>query len=137
MALFNSKKDNNNELEFNSKIDCIIDSDTTFSGELESTGSMIINGILKGNKLIAKGSLTIGETGAVDADIETHDIKIAGIVNGNINAKAKIEITQQGRLYGDIRSQRLQIIDGGIFEGTCAMGVVKEEIKPALLMEKI
>lgn len=134
MALFSNKKTDSN-IESTSKIDCILDVDSVFAGELESTGSIIINGTLRGKKLMAKGNIIIGESGLVEANIETHDIKISGAVNGNIHAKNKIEISQNGKLYGDIHSQRLQIIEGGVFEGLCAMGVVKEEVKPTLALE--
>ncbi|MBI4649889.1 polymer-forming cytoskeletal protein [Candidatus Desantisbacteria bacterium] len=136
MALFNNKK-NDDAFDSPSKIDCILDIDTIFTGELESTGSVIINGVLRGKRMIARGSLTVGEAGSVEADIEAHDIKISGIINGNITVKNKVEITQKGKLYGNLKSQRLQIIDGGIFEGSCAMGVVKEEIKPTLELENM
>ncbi|MBI5208085.1 MAG: polymer-forming cytoskeletal protein [Candidatus Firestonebacteria bacterium] len=136
MALFNNKKhDTGSDSPY--KIDCILDTDTVFTGELESIGSIIVNGVLRGKKVIAKGNLIIGETGFIEANVEAHDLKISGTINGNIQCKNKIEITDKGKLYGNIHSERLQIIEGGIFEGACAMGVIKEEIKPPLELENV
>ncbi len=137
MAFFNNKKIEMTS-ESISKIDCILDVDTVFLGELESNGSVIINGCLKGKKLIARGNLVIGETGKVEVNsLKVNNVKVSGQILGNVTAKNKIEITEKGKIFGNIHSQRLQIIEGGIFEGTCSMSVVVEEIKPTLELENV
>jgi cytoskeletal protein CcmA (bactofilin family) len=48
-------------------------------------------------------------------------------VYGNIEAASRFEIHSTGKLYGNIRTAKLQIADGVVFEGTCEM--IKSDIK--------
>ena len=78
--------------------------DGTFSGEIESSGTLIV-----------------GETATVKAQIHVADMIISGEVNGDIVAENKIEISVPGKLFGNIQTPRLVIEEGVIFEGKCRM----------------
>ncbi len=66
----------------------VLDVDASMQGTMVFKDPVIlrINGKFEGS-LTTRGNLTIGENAVVDADIEGDDITIAGVVNGNINAK--------------------------------------------------
>jgi cytoskeletal protein CcmA (bactofilin family) len=44
-----------------------------------------------------------------------------GAVHGNIEATDRLEIHENGKLYGNIRTAKLKIADGVVFEGKCEM----------------
>jgi cytoskeletal protein CcmA (bactofilin family) len=48
-------------------------------------------------------------------------LKVAGVLKGNITATGTLEITDTGRLTGDVEVGKLIIIDGAIFQGQCTM----------------
>ncbi len=95
-------------------------SETFLKGDLKFTESMRIRGRFHG-KISAGGFLYI-ETGAeIEADIFVHDVVIDGTVRGNIEARGVIEMLENARVYGNVRSQKLRIADGVVFEGRCEM----------------
>jgi len=113
MAIFKKNADLN-------RLDTLIGNGTIFDGTLTSKESICVEGLVKG-KIICEGSVIVGEKGRVDADIFADTIVLGGEVNGNISAKTRLEITTSGKLRGDIRTGRLIIAEGVIFEGKCQM----------------
>jgi cytoskeletal protein CcmA (bactofilin family) len=94
--------------------------DTEFYGDLTFEKSLQINGYFEGE--IASGDfLVIGEKATVKANIKANTVIIKGTVHGNIEAKDRIEIQSDGKLFGNIRTSKLIIADGVVFEGKCEM----------------
>ena len=46
---------------------------------------------------------------------------IGGYVKGNVEAKENLELLSTGQLFGDIKTAKLKIADGVVFEGKCEM----------------
>ena len=65
----------------------------------------------------------------IKANIKAKSVIINGTVHGNIEADSKLEIMPNGKLYGNIRTQKLKIADGVVFEGNCEMIKGKAEPK--------
>lgn len=101
-------------------VDTTFDKLTDFEGTLAFQHSLKVNGRFKG-KISTPGFLYIGETANVEADIEADIVILEGTVKGNILAHSKIEMMATGKLYGDLKTAKLQISDGVIFEGNCTM----------------
>lgn len=81
----------------------------------------MIRGKFDGN-IEAKGSLYIADTAEVKAGtIKALNIVIAGTVNGDIEATDKIEMHSTAKVRGNIRTLKLRIADGVLFEGNCEM----------------
>lgn len=72
-------------------------------------------------KLDTKGTLTIGQTAVVDANIHGENIIIAGKVKGNVEAKKMLVLMPGAFLTGDISTPKLNIVEGAIFQGRCQM----------------
>ena len=114
---------------YSSQNETILSSDTKFKGSLEFNDKLTINGNFDGN-LKSKGTLLVGSTGEVKAEIKVGSIIIEGKIWGNINASDKIEIRSGAELYGDIRGKRLIINEGAIFVGKSDVDPNRDE-KPA------
>lgn len=82
--------------------------------------SLRINGKFTGT-LEAKGTLTIGEGGNVDAHITGENIIIAGRVRGDVSAKRMLVLMPTAVLSGNISTPKLNIVEGAIFQGKCQM----------------
>jgi cytoskeletal protein CcmA (bactofilin family) len=102
--------------------------DTSFYGELSFKKSLQINGYFEG-EITDGGYLVIGEGAEVRANISAKTVIVKGIVHGNVEALARLEIHDNGKLYGNIRTSKLKIADGVVFEGKCEM-IRPDEKKP-------
>jgi cytoskeletal protein CcmA (bactofilin family) len=102
------------------RIDTVIGQGTRFEGTLTSREGLRIDGEVKG-RVECQGSLVIGSDGNVEAEIVADKVYIAGQLNGNVTAKSHLEITEKGRVYGDIATSNLVVGEGVIFEGKCRM----------------
>ena len=79
-----------------------------------------INGRYTG-KLDTLGTLTIGSTAQVEANIVGENVILAGKVKGNIIAKKMLVLMPSASLYGDISTPKLNIVEGAVFQGRCQM----------------
>ena len=84
------------------------------------TAPVKISGRFEG-EIIAEGFLYIDEGAYVRADVTAGSIVIAGEVHGNVQAAQKVEMLSTGKIYGNVRTAKLRIADGVVFDGKCEM----------------
>jgi len=92
-----------------------------------------ISGSFSGT-LIIRGTLTIGNTAQVQANIEGDNIVIAGKVTGDVTAKKMLVLMPTANLEGNIKTPKLNIVEGALFHGHCQM---RQEDTPDDLMLNI
>ncbi len=92
-----------------------------FEGKIELRGTLRIEGEFKGT-VETPENLIVGKSGVVHAQCKVKSAVIGGQLYGNIQAENKIELQAGSRLEGDIRTKRLVIDEGVVFEGNCSMG---------------
>ncbi|MDR0721713.1 MAG: polymer-forming cytoskeletal protein [Treponema sp.] len=100
--------------------DTILSSDIDFSGTLSFEKPFLIRGKVRG-EIIATGLLMIDQEGVVDAQINAPQVIVRGLVNGDITAADKIEVSPSGRLQGNITTQEIALEAGCHFNGYCTM----------------
>jgi len=101
-------------------ISTVFGEDTEFFGELTFKKSLQINGSFEG-EISSTGYLVVGDGATVRANIKAKNVILMGTVYGNVEAASGIEIHPNGRLFGNIRTAKLKIADGVVFEGKCEM----------------
>jgi cytoskeletal protein CcmA (bactofilin family) len=101
-------------------ISTVFNKNTEFTGDLIFKKSLQINGKFDG-EISSGGYLVIGEEAVVKANIKADTVIIKGTVYGNVEAVSRLEIHTNGKLYGNIRTKKLVISDGVVFEGKCEM----------------
>ena len=79
-----------------------------------------INGNFNGT-LETRGTLTIGGSAFVEANINGDNIVIAGKVRGDIVAQTMLVLMPTAVLSGNITTPKLTIAEGAIFQGRCQM----------------
>ena len=72
-------------------------------------------------KLDTRGTLTIGPTAQVEANIVGENVIVAGKVKGNVVAKKMLVLMPSAVLHGDISTPKLNIVEGAVFQGRCHM----------------
>lgn len=99
---------------------------TTLNGEMNFQAMLRVDGQLTGRITSENGTLVVGATGRVDANIQVFAAVINGIVKGDIIATEKIELGRTAQIIGNIQAPRLVMEDGAILEGNCSMLKAKE-----------
>jgi len=99
----------------------LIGSGTVITGNIQCNGDIRIDGTVKGNMEVGQ-KLVIGETGSVLGDISAVNVSISGTVQGNITADETTVLHGTSTVIGDIQTRQIIIEQGGVFNGTCAMG---------------
>ena len=113
------------------EINAFLGKDTEFEGKFSFTGAVRIDGKFSG-EIESSGTLIVGETATVKSQIHVADLIISGEVNGDIVAENKIEISVPGKLFGNIQTPKLIIEEGVIFEGKCKMQELGKDKKKVL-----
>ena len=110
----------NNEHKGTEKISTILGRETNFHGILKFRESLKIDGKFEG-EIESPGFLYVENGAVVKANIKVGSIVIGGVVRGNVEASERLEMLATGQVYGNIRTAKLNIADGVVFEGKCEM----------------
>jgi len=108
------------------EINAFLGRGTEFEGKFSFTGAVRVDGKISG-EIFSNGTLIVGESAVINSRIHVADIIISGEVHGDIFAERKIEITVPGKLFGNIKTPKLVLEEGVIFEGNCKMKNLKQE----------
>lgn len=103
------------------RISTFIGADASFNGTIDFSGTIRVDGRVKGKITSNSGTVVVGEKGIVDAEMFVNVAVVMGKVDGSIEAKERIEVYPPGRLSGNIQSPIVSIEPGGIFNGNCVM----------------
>lgn len=112
------------------KVVTIIGPGTRVKGELQSQGTIRVEGVVEG-QVQSSDTIVIQENGKVKADLLAGQVIISGEVHGNVFAHDRLEITEQGKVYGDITAPRISIAEGVTFEGKCTMKAPTQKSLPS------
>jgi len=107
-------------------IETLISSAVEIRGEINSQGSIKIDGTVEGNVII-KGDLVVGEKGKIKGEVKVENVILAGTIEGNVSARGRVEITATGTMVGDIVCKIITVEEGGVLNGTSKMPKGKEE----------
>jgi excisionase family DNA binding protein len=115
MALRNKKNTENQD-------DKTIEINAEMQGTLsfKDPVNLKINGNFVGT-LEARGTLTVGSSASVEAHITGDSIVIGGKVQGDVVAKRMLVLMPTAVLNGNIRTPKLNIVEGAVFQGQCQM----------------
>lgn len=105
--------------------DTIIAEQTQLEGEIITPGDIYIGGVISGQ--IKAKNIQLGPSAKIEANVEAENIVINGEVKGAIKAKEKLEITETGKMMGDIDIKILSIASGAVFDGQCNMAPEAKE----------
>lgn len=112
MSFFKKKGDDTPEQELNGNnvaISSIIGTGMNFTGDVNFTGKLRLDGTIEGN---VKGEhLILGETGSITGDVYIESFTCQGKVRGNINAR-NLNVVKGCRIDGNVEAVNL-LVEGG------------------------
>ena len=118
--MFGNKKDTTVDPALE-QVGTIIGPGAVLDGPLTTKDSTRIDGTVKGNVTIS-GALIVGQEGKITGTISAMNAYIAGEVTGNITApQGKVEISDTGKVIGDITCKGIIIDENAVFSGQCDM----------------
>ncbi|MEW6264447.1 MAG: polymer-forming cytoskeletal protein [Thermodesulfobacteriota bacterium] len=119
---------------FKNEITAFLGVGTEFRGELNFDGVIRLDGRFSG-EIKSSGTLYVGDTAHVTAEIEVDNVVVSGEVHGNITAKNRVHFHAPAKHYGNIISPVVIIDEGVVFEGGCHMQEVTDH-QPREAMKK-
>jgi cytoskeletal protein CcmA (bactofilin family) len=102
------------------QVHTIIGQGVSFEGTLISREGLRIDGNVKG-RIECESTLMISTSARVQAEIICENAFIAGEVRGTVIGKKVIQISQNGKIIGDITTAGLVMEPGAVFDGKCLM----------------
>lgn len=109
-----------------------IEGDVTVDGHLHLGASALVTGNVRASSCMIEGlvegkvecseDLELGRTGRLNADaMAGKTIHLGGQVFGSVSTAGVVRLRSTARLTGNIRTRRIVIDDGAIFNGSCTM----------------
>ncbi len=106
-----------------SPIDSLIGTGTVITGDVQFTGGLRIDGLVRGNIHAVgdkPGTLVLSETSSVEGEIHVGHIVVNGTVAGPIHATEYVELLPKARVTGDVIYKTIEIHVGAIVMGRMA-----------------
>ena len=109
---------------------------TEVTGELRFSGTLEIEGVVKGNIVAQDGAesaaVRVQPSGEVYGDIVAPAIVINSKVQGNIYSSKRVELAERAEVTGDVHYQIIEMVrgaqvNGGLLYSPAAQPVVEQE----------
>lgn len=110
---------NTTSVPFN-QMNGLLDRGCSFRGKLTFDGSVQINGDFEG-EIFSDGTLIVGPEARVNAKISVSTLVVYGQVQGEIDAKTRIEMHTPAKVRANLSTPRLSMEEGVLFLGQCHM----------------
>jgi len=107
----------------------VIAADLTIEGKIEGAGHVRIAGRFKGD-IHVEGNLTIEEGAQLAGQVRADTIIIAGELQGNIQAAARVELLETGTITGDLNAGSLTTAAGSRMRGKAEFGWNERSAEP-------
>jgi cytoskeletal protein CcmA (bactofilin family) len=98
----------------------LLDAQLTVTGDLETAGSLRIDGFLDGT--VRRADVVVLGVGAtMTGDIHAREVVIGGTMNGTVHASGRVELQATAIVTGDIVTQSVFVQEGGVVNGRVLM----------------
>ena len=99
----------------------VIGPDTHIKGEMTFEGSAKLLGNFEG-KISAKGELLVADGASCKASVDAARVSIDGLVEGNVTARERVELSARAQMKGDLVTPKLLVAEGATFVGHVTVG---------------
>ena len=108
---------NNNKID---KIETLVGKGSIIEGNISGDYSILINGTVTGD-VTTDRTIRVGRTGIIKGNVRANSAILGGIIEGDLDVQDSTVLGSHSRLKGDLKTARLKIEEGAVFEGRCAM----------------
>lgn len=96
-----------------------LSADLQFTGNITGSGDLQIDSQVKGD--VRVGRLIVGETGAVEGNVQADYVEVRGRIVGGVSGK-QVKLVSTAYVDGDITAEQLSIDIGAYFQGRVLQG---------------
>jgi cytoskeletal protein CcmA (bactofilin family) len=101
------------------KLKSFLGSESEFQGDLVTKGILRMDGIVQGK--IQADQVIVSETSVIKGEIIAKRIVVGGRVEGCLRGQEIVEITANGKVTGDVFTNKLLVMEGAEFNGRIEM----------------
>jgi cytoskeletal protein CcmA (bactofilin family) len=112
----------------------LFDSQLTVTGDIETDGSVRIDGRMFGN-IRRADTVVIGVGATMTGNINARDVVIGGTLTGNLSATDRVELQPTAIVTGDVITQLVLVQEGGVVNGRVDMRSLVQVPAPAATTE--
>jgi cytoskeletal protein CcmA (bactofilin family) len=92
------------------------------TGDFKFSNVVQIDGKVVGNVISDTGTLRVGSSGFIEAQVNVDVCVVHGTVKGDLRAKSRVEIAKGGCVTGDVMTPVLRLEEGAVLIGAIKMG---------------
>lgn len=96
----------------------LISRETIITGDIQFTGSVHIEGVVKGNITTDEGLLTVASSGSIEGDVRAQRVVIDGHVHGNVLAEVHLELASRSVINGNVYYCLIEMVKGAQVNGS-------------------
>ena len=85
-------------------------------GDIIANEALSFNGHIEGTLSVPEHTLIVGPQAVLDADVQARAIVVAGTLRGNVSARERFELQEQGSLEGTLEAPRIQVREGSLLK---------------------
>ena len=90
-------------------------------GDIIANEALSFNGHINGTISVPEHTLIVGQQALVEADVQARAIVVAGTLRGNVSARERFELQEQGSLEGTLEAPRIQVREGAMLRVKVSM----------------
>ena len=90
-------------------------------GEMTGDDQVHIDGRVEGPIMLREGRVNIGRDAVVMSNVQAGEVIVRGTLEGNLNARDRVEVHSGGSLTGDVKAARVTVEIGAYFHGRVDM----------------
>jgi len=111
-----------------SELSTILGKGSIFKGNLNVEHTLRVDGKFTGD-ITTTDSLIVGKDGEVNGNVKAKTLVVGGKVGGTAEVKEIITLESKSEFRGEIKTTKLVIDEGAIFDGRCSMkgGTISEK----------
>ena len=106
---------------FDKTMNTIIGRGAVSEGHFQIEAGVRVDGVLKG-ELESSGTLIVGTSGVVEANVKVRDALVSGRIVGTLVAEEKVHLQSKATFIGKIQTGVLIVEDGAVFKADCDAG---------------
>jgi cytoskeletal protein CcmA (bactofilin family) len=111
-------------LESGGKQATVLAHGSALEGTIRTRGPLHVDGAVCGS-LTCEGQMSVGATGLIMGEVHVQSLSANGRVSGLVFVRHHLKVREQGRLIGHARYETLEIVRGGVLDGsTCRVSGV-------------
>ena len=94
-------------------------------------GVVQVEGVVEG-EFDMVGAVIVAESGLIRGPVAADVVRVAGRIEGNVQAREHMRLESSGSLDGDVKTASLVVEDGGVLNGRCTTVKAQPALEPEL-----